>query len=55
MESAAFGEGLLTLEQTLSHIGTWVLFLPLHVSSGWGMQGRPFALLPDFLKTILVF
>lgn len=36
-EPAVFGEGLLSPEQTLSHIGTWVLFLPLlplHVSSG---------------------
>lgn len=29
MELAALGEGLLTPEQTLSHIGTWVLFPPL--------------------------
>lgn len=59
MELAALGEGLLTPEQTLSHIGTWVLFPPLlplqyTLALAWGGGGGSSALLPDNLKTIVV-
>lgn len=58
MELAALGEGLLTPEQTLSHIGTWVLFPPLlplqyTLALAW-VGGGSYALLPDNLKTIVV-